>query len=89
MSLRPTNFDVFVKGGGGGSKIWYTTKEISGFLVRNAIDAHAQGFVTGDYLLLLILKVFAKCSRSLHAVEELGNFQFVRSSRTVCRTRQW
>jgi hypothetical protein len=43
-------------------------------------------FLTSDELLLPVLKAFAQCSRSLQAVEVLGNFHSVCSSRTVCRT---
>ena len=33
----------------------------------NAIDAHAQHFVVNDEKVLLMLKTFAECTRSLQA----------------------
>jgi len=34
---------------------------------RNAMDLHAQDFLANDELVLLILKAFAQCTRSLYA----------------------
>lgn len=38
------------------------------------IDAHAQNFVVNDEKLLLVLKTFAECTRSLQAMEMLDVF---------------
>ena len=40
----------------------------------NVIDAHAQNFVVNDEKLLLVLKTFAECTRSLQAMEMLDVF---------------
>ena len=54
----------------------------------NARDVPAQDFVLNDKILLLFLKAFAQCSRSVHATQITRSFQSVCSSRTVCHSYQ-
>jgi hypothetical protein len=51
----------------------------------DAIDAHAQGYVANDELLIAILKTFAQCTGSLHATRNARSIQCVCGTRTVFR----
>lgn len=49
-----------------------------------AMDAHAQRFAVNEKLLLSMLTAFAQCTRSLHAIRNVGYFQSVCSNKTAC-----
>ena len=53
-----------------------------------AIYEHAQEFLAIDELLLPILIAFAQCTFSVHATRNAWYFQFLSTSKTICRSYQ-
>jgi len=55
---------------------------------KKMIDAHAQDLMASEELLLSILTGFAQYTHSLYANRNALCFQFVCSSRILCRSYQ-